>query len=104
MKAMEREVKTSWKDLLRAFVSSDSELEKQEDEEEIKFNRKYSKILSQSRSDISSLEAMLEHPDVKVRGQGRTTQRSRTRRTRTREPAMENRTQQVQEEDKEIER
>lgn len=103
MKTMEREVKTSWKDLLRAFISSDSELEKQEDEEEIKFNKKYSKILSQSRSDISSLEAMLEHPDVKVRGQGKRTQRSKTRKTKTRELAMENRTQQVQE-DKEIER
>lgn len=104
LKTMEREAKTSWKELIKAFVSSDSQLEEQNNEEVIEFNNKYSKILSQSKSDISSLEAMLDHPDVKVRGQGRRTERRQTRRTRTKQPTMENISQRDKDVDKEIER
>lgn len=102
-KIMEREVKTNWKDLIKSFISSDSDLEKQENEEEIEFNKKYSKILAQSESDISSLEAMLEHPDIKVKGKARRQGRNQTR-IRTNEHAVGTRNQIVNEADKEIER
>ncbi len=102
-KIMEREVKTSWRELIKSFISSDSDLEKQENEEEIKFRNKYSKILSQSESDISSLESMLDHPDIKVKGKGRRQERNQTR-VRTKEHTTETRNQIVNETDKEIER
>lgn len=98
-----REVKTNWKELLKAFVSSDEKLEQENKEEEIEFNREYSKILSESRSDISSLEAMLEHPDVKVKGKGRRPRREQTRLT-TKERAMDAKGEKAHEEDREIER
>lgn len=101
---MEREAKTSWKELIKAFVSSDSQLEEKNNEEIIEFNNKYSKILSESKSDISSLEAMLNHPDVKVMGKGRRTERKQSRRTRAKEPTIQNRDQRNDELDKEIER
>ena len=102
-KIMEREVKTSWRELIKSFISSDSDLEKQENEEEIKFRNKYSKILSQSESDISFLESMLNHPDIKVKGKGRRQGRNQTR-VRTNEHVTEARNQIVNETDKEIER
>ena len=104
LKTMEREAKTSWKELIKAFVSSDSQLEEQNSEEIVEFNNKYSKILLQSESDISSLEAMLEHPDIKVRRQGRRTERRQSRRAETKQPTIENRSQIDKTSDKEIER
>lgn len=104
LKTMEREVKTSWKELIKAFVSSDSRLEEQNSEEIIEFNNKYSKILSQSRSDISSLEAMLDHPDVKISRQKRRPERKQSKRDRTKEHAIEHRNQGNNVIDKEIER
>lgn len=96
-----RDVKTSWKELLKAFISSDSDLEKQENEEEIKFNNEYSAILSQSNSDISSLEEMLEHPDIKVKG--RRKQVRKQSRLKGKQPTIEKTTQRVKE-DREMDR
>lgn len=100
---MEREPKTNWRELIKAFISSDGELEKQENEEEIEFNRRNIEILSKSRKDISSLEAMLEHPDVKVKGKERRSQRNQTR-FKTKEAVLENREKTVSKADKELER
>ncbi len=97
-----RETRTSWKELLKAFISSDTELEKQESEEEIEFNREYSSILSEARKDINSLEAMLEHPDIKLRSKKR--QVRKQDRLRTKGQVIKDSSQKTIEDDKEIER
>ena len=103
-KAMEkREVKTSWKDLIRAFISSDDELEKQDSEEESKNKKKYSKELSQLQSNIGSLEEMLDHPDVKVRGKERRKSRSQSR-IETKENVTYNREESEDRDEQDIER
>ncbi len=62
-----REVKTSWKELMKAFISSDEKIEEQINEEENEYNEKYSSELEESKRSIDRLEKMLEHPDIKVK-------------------------------------
>ena len=100
-----REVKTSWKELLKAFVSSDDQLVKKENKEKSEFDRENSKILAQAERNIESLERMVTPPgdEPKSKKQGRRQTREQTR-ARAKTPAMQDREQSVREEDKELER
>lgn len=73
------EKKTAWKELLKSFFSSDEQLEEEKDREEIEFNREYSDILSKTKSEVSSLEEMLHHSDIKVTKRPRRTKREQTK-------------------------
>lgn len=73
------EKKTAWKELLKSFFSSDEQLEEEKDREEIEFNRKYNDILNKTKSEVSSLEEMLHHSDIKVTKRPRRTKREQTK-------------------------
>lgn len=100
-----REVKTSWKELLRAFFSSDDQLEEKENKEKSEFDKENSKILAQAKRNIASLEQMVTPPsdEPKAKKQGRRQTREQTR-ARTKTLAMQDKEQTVREEDKELER
>lgn len=95
---------TDFKGLFKAFFSPDDEIVKVDSEEEINFKREYSKILSQTKSDIDSLEANFKYPDLKVREKAKKTGRTKQE-LKTKGTTLEtNKNQIVHKEDREIER
>lgn len=93
------EKKTAWKELLRSFFSSDEQLEEEKDREEIEFNREYSDILKQTESEVSLLEEMLHHKDIKVSRRPRRTKREQTR-LQERETVFKGREQEIDEQER----
>ncbi len=97
-------MKTSWKDLLKAFISSDSESGKQESEEEFKFDIENREILARSRKNIENLETMFKRPDLSVKNKGRQVRKQSRLKTKAKEQTMENSTRTPDRNDEEIER